>query len=149
MKTRNGNSLYIQSFLLNLSIMILLDLSPHSVVLVATKIPNLSMKEESKIVAKAKSEEALTRGDKKMRIEGKRKIEGVDSKSKRTETMTEKSATNPSMLEGALSVILTQFPRKNPIGECLRKPCLERPNIHRDMEMNAFQTSLCPTYPSP
>ena len=148
MKTRNGNSLYIQSFLLNLSIMILLDLSPHSVVLVATKIPNLSMKEESKIVAKAKSKEALMRGDKRMRIE-ERKTEGVESKSRRTETMTEKSATNPSMLEGVLSVILTQFPRKNPIGECLRKPCLERPNIHRDMEMSAFQTSPCPTSPSP
>ena len=148
MKTRNGNSLYIQSFLLNLSIMILLDLSPHSVVLVAIKIPNLSMKEESKIVAKAKSKEALMRGDKRMRIE-ERKTEGVESKSRRTETMTEKSATNPSMLEGVLSVISTQFPRKNPIGECLRKPCLERPNIHRDMEMSAFQISPCPTYPSP
>ena len=78
-----------------------------------------------------------------------RKTEGVESKSRRTEMMTEKSATNPSMLEGVLSVILTQFPKKNRIGECLRKLCLERPNIHRDMEMSAFQTSPCPMSPSP
>ena len=139
MTTRNGNSLCIQSFLLNLSITILLDLSPHSVAHVATRNPNhLSTKEESKRKIVAKSKEAMMRGDKNSkRTEGAEKsrmkmlTEGAEKS--RIKMLTENGETNRSMREGALSEIMTQYPWRNQLGESLRKHCRERANIHRGM----------------
>ena len=142
MTTKNGNSLCIQSFLLNLSIMILLDPSLHSVARAATRNPNnLTTKEEStrrRIVARSKEVLLPVRGDKNRMRTG-------DADKSRTKMLTKDGEeTSRSMRAGVLSEIVTQYPRRNQLGESLRKLCRERASINRGMEMSGFPTSLCP-----